>query len=281
MATNKVQEGKILDLTVPAGTVSGDFIVAGLLHGVALTDRRTDGKASVDISGVWDLSVTAADEDGNSAVSIGDALFYDAAASPDRLDKNSTGVLFGIALEAILTGVTATINVLIVNPIAVGPGNILARALGAGLTGGGGTEIGIDDEGVTAAMLDPTIVDDSTIEIAGSPSALQVKDDGITLAKLAPGVTPGFIIVTAGNHTVAASPAPDTTEDITPGAAILSTDIVLLTVKNMQGYTGSPHAHNLILAYSITESPDTITVTGAVAWTAGDVISYAVLRAAA
>ncbi len=309
MATNKVQENKILDITVPVGTKAGDFIVSGYLRGIALTDRRTSGKASVDISGVWDLSVTAADEDGDSAVSVGDALFYDAATSPDRLDKNSTGTFFAIALEAISSGETATINVLLVDPVAVGPGAILARALGAGLTGGGGTEISIDDEGVTGVMLaaaivddatieitgnalavkdegigieklDTAIVDDVTIEIGGSPDTLRVKDEGISLAKLASAIAPAYIVIAAGNHEVTSSPT-DTTQDISPGVSILSTDIVLLTVKNMQGFVDSPHDHNLILGYAITESPDMITVTGAVVWTIGDVISWAVLRAAA
>jgi len=111
MATNKVQEGDILRLTVGATVDSGDPVIVGAsLPGVALTDYDSaDGKASIAMKGVFDLSVQAANDAGNKAVAIGDKLYFDGTT----ISKKASGALFGIALEAIDSGETATINVLI------------------------------------------------------------------------------------------------------------------------------------------------------------------------
>ena len=58
MATNLIQEGKILELPVASGRTSGDPVVVGDFHGVCLIDRDTDGNATVQLEGVFDLSVT-------------------------------------------------------------------------------------------------------------------------------------------------------------------------------------------------------------------------------
>lgn len=112
MATNKVQDGKILRLTVASTVDSGDPVFVGnAIPGVALTDyAAADGKASIDTEGVFDLSVQAVNDAGNSAVAVGDRLYYGGSATP-WLSKKKSGKFFGIALEAVLTGVTATINV--------------------------------------------------------------------------------------------------------------------------------------------------------------------------
>jgi len=116
MATNKVQDGKILRLTVGSGVVSGNPVVVGNgLAGVALTDYdATDGKATVEIgNGVYDLSVQAVNDAGNVAVAVGDRLYFAGSTTP-WLSKKTSGKFFGIALEAITSGQTATINVLLV-----------------------------------------------------------------------------------------------------------------------------------------------------------------------
>jgi predicted RecA/RadA family phage recombinase len=112
MATNKIQEGKILRLTVASTVKANDPVVVGnAIRGVALTDYDSgDAKASVEIGGVWDLSVQAKDDAGNSAVAVGDRLYYAGSASP-YLSKKKTGKFFGIALETVTSGETATINV--------------------------------------------------------------------------------------------------------------------------------------------------------------------------
>lgn len=132
MATNKIQDGNILRLTVGSGVDSGDPVSVGnALRGVALTDYDSgDGKASIAMNGVYDLSVQAVDDAGNSAVAIGDRLYYAGSASP-FLSKKKSGKFFGIALETVTTGTTATINVL-VGPVT-GPDQALFTIVAAGV----------------------------------------------------------------------------------------------------------------------------------------------------
>ena len=112
MATNKVQAGNVLRLAVPDGTASGDPVVVGQIAGVALLDRDSDGYSQVDTVGVYNLSVKGVDGAGNSAVAIGDAIYYVDADTP-KLSKKNTGVLFGYALGTVAAGATATIPVLL------------------------------------------------------------------------------------------------------------------------------------------------------------------------
>jgi predicted RecA/RadA family phage recombinase len=108
---NKVQDGKLLYLTVGSTNVSGDpFVVGAGIHGVLQTSYDANGKAVIDTEGVFDLSVKGVNDDGNSAVAIGDRISYVAADTP-KLSKKKSGIFFGIALEAVLTGATTTINV--------------------------------------------------------------------------------------------------------------------------------------------------------------------------
>ena len=61
MARNRVLEtGKNLTLPVPVGTVSGSPVIVGMIPGVALTNRDTNGNATVQTDGVFLLSVTGA-----------------------------------------------------------------------------------------------------------------------------------------------------------------------------------------------------------------------------
>jgi predicted RecA/RadA family phage recombinase len=132
MATNKVQDGKILRLTVASTVASGDPIAVGnAVRGVAITSyEAVDGKASIDTEGVFDLSVQAVDDAGNSAVAVGDRLYFAGTATP-WLSKKKSGKFFGIALETVTTGATATINVLI-GP-ATGPDRASHQVFAAGI----------------------------------------------------------------------------------------------------------------------------------------------------
>jgi len=114
MATNYVQEGKILDVA-QASTSSGDHVVWGNINGVALTDTDDDGNIRMATGGVFDLSVTGADNSGNAAISAGDKVYDD---SGDLNADAADGTLYGIALEDVASGATSTIPVLIVNPAA-------------------------------------------------------------------------------------------------------------------------------------------------------------------
>lgn len=119
MATNIVREpGWNLSVVCsdPTTPASGDPVRFGELTGIALTDEgggQNDAtKTSVYFGPcVVDVSVKAVDGSGNSAVAVGDSIFYVDADTP-KLSKKASGYLFGIALEAIDAGGTDTINVL-------------------------------------------------------------------------------------------------------------------------------------------------------------------------
>ena len=118
MAKNRIRkDGYHLSIAAsdPAIPASGGPIRYGSLTGVALTDEAEDGNPANYVSGdfgpsVWDLSVKAVNDSGNSAVSVGDPLFYVDADTP-KISKKATGYFFGFALEAITSGSTDTINV--------------------------------------------------------------------------------------------------------------------------------------------------------------------------
>jgi len=115
MADNFIQDGRKMNLTVTAGYDSGDPEVINSLHGVLLTNADSSNEAAVDVGpGVYDLSVKGVNDSGNVAVSIGDAIYFTRTDTP-KLSKKSTGTFFGIALEAIDSGSTDTINVLVLN----------------------------------------------------------------------------------------------------------------------------------------------------------------------
>lgn len=113
MATNRVYEmGDELLLPVPVGTLSGAPLCIGQIPCVAQTDRDANGNASVDCDGVYNLSVKGViTGPANSAVAVGDIIYYTAAHTP-VLDKDATaGIRFGYALQMITSGSTATIQV--------------------------------------------------------------------------------------------------------------------------------------------------------------------------
>lgn len=99
--------------TDPATPASGDPVRYGEATGVALNAEEADGKTVVDfkLGKVWDLSVKGVDGVGNSAVAMGDKIYYVDADTP-KLSKKATGRLFGFAMEAITSGSTDTINVM-------------------------------------------------------------------------------------------------------------------------------------------------------------------------
>lgn len=111
-----------LDVTAVVGSgagdlvLSGDPVAVGQLVGVAQIDEHTEashpllGKATVDTGGAYNLSVRGIDADGNAAVAVGDAIYYVSADTP-RLSRKATGVLFGHALAAVVSGATTTIPV--------------------------------------------------------------------------------------------------------------------------------------------------------------------------
>lgn len=113
MAKNEVyKQGKYLSLaaTDPATPASGDPLIVGQIPGVAQTAEDTAGNTSVAMEGVFNLSVKGIDGSGNSAVAIGDILYYTSGDTP-KISKKATGVRFGYALGTVTSGSTATIPV--------------------------------------------------------------------------------------------------------------------------------------------------------------------------
>lgn len=137
------------DPTTPA---SGDPVRFGSITGVALTAEGATGSglAATETTvhfgyAVWDLSVKGVDGSGNSAVAVGDLIYYVDADTP-KLSKKNTGYFFGVALETVGSGATATIEVMHVPS----PG---AGTLGTGTVG----TTQLADAGVTAGKLSTTL----------------------------------------------------------------------------------------------------------------------------
>lgn len=104
---------KYLKLPVASGKVKDDPVLCGTaITGFAKTDRDSDGYANVQIrGGVYTCSVKGINGSGDSAVVLGDALYYVAADTPN-VSKKATGFLIGYALAGVDAGATATIQVL-------------------------------------------------------------------------------------------------------------------------------------------------------------------------
>ena len=95
MATNKVAEAHIQSWAV-AGKSSGDPVILEKMTGVCLGDTdATSGNVIVDTEGIYDLSVSAVNDAGNSAVADGDMIFYVVGDTP-VLSKKASGVFFGV-----------------------------------------------------------------------------------------------------------------------------------------------------------------------------------------
>lgn len=104
---------KFLQLPVASGKVKDDPVLCGTaITGFAMTDRDSNGNANVQIrGGVFTCSVKGIDGSGNSAVAVGDPLYYVAADTPN-VSKKTAGFLIGYALETVGSSATATIRVL-------------------------------------------------------------------------------------------------------------------------------------------------------------------------
>ena len=106
-------EGFQVSLPVPDGTEIGDPLVVGGVPVVALEDEGniTDLYSTCRRVGAYNLSVKAVDDSGNTAVAVGDDLYFNSADTP-VLSRKKSGEYFGKAIEAITTvGGTSTITV--------------------------------------------------------------------------------------------------------------------------------------------------------------------------
>lgn len=102
--------------TDPTTPASGDPALIGQIPVVTLVKEGEGGNAATDatfaLDGSFMLSVKGVDGSGNSAVAVGDLIYYVTADTP-KLSKKATGVLFGAALGTVSSGGTSTIEVLL------------------------------------------------------------------------------------------------------------------------------------------------------------------------
>jgi len=114
MATNFIAQGDVIQATNGTGTaiVSGQPMAIGAgCTGFCLEDIANGGTGSVQLKGIFDYPVKGHDGSSNAAVSVGDKVYYTAGEA--FFDKDSSAVPAGIALEAVSSGSTTTVEVLL------------------------------------------------------------------------------------------------------------------------------------------------------------------------
>lgn len=112
MATNiKYEPGWSLNLTCtkPEKPNSGDPVRIGNLTGIALTDEDAAGKTVVN-TGPFVAKFSVKDN-ANSGIAVGDMIWYHDDQTPPLDNVPTGGYYYGIALEAVTAGQTATIQV--------------------------------------------------------------------------------------------------------------------------------------------------------------------------
>lgn len=190
MAINQIFDGYRYSVPCshPTTPVSGGPVRFGVLNGVAITDEGGGGNSAANTTvdfgpKTWDLSVKGVDDNGNSAVADGDALFYVDADTP-VLSKKSSGYFFGIALEAVNSAATATINVF--HCPSPGAGTLGSGTVGtANLAAGAVDTAALGTAAVTAAKLTATMqtgyipLDITTARIIGSNAIGNTTEGGV------------------------------------------------------------------------------------------------------
>lgn len=98
-------------LTQPTtGGLAGDPCLVGRRPGVIMVDQDADGYATVHFHGCYKFNVHAVTASGNSAIAIGDDLYYDSAPGSGNpvINKDVTnGVFFGVAVDAVASAAEA------------------------------------------------------------------------------------------------------------------------------------------------------------------------------
>jgi predicted RecA/RadA family phage recombinase len=116
MTTTFRGDGNVVTISA-TGYSSGDPVVEGQLVGVAVADSTSGGETAVSVKGVHALTVYGVDDDGSNAVEMGNLLTIN-KYDTNEISKKKSGVPFGIALEAVSRGSTATIEVMLTQPAA-------------------------------------------------------------------------------------------------------------------------------------------------------------------
>lgn len=120
-------------VTDPATPASGDPVRFGSLTGIAMLDEGAGGVAATET--VVEFGTYIADHAVNDhvggGIAVGATVFYVDAA--DRLENDTSGTPYGIALEVVGAGATTTIAVLHVPSPALGAGTVGTANLVAGI----------------------------------------------------------------------------------------------------------------------------------------------------
>jgi len=94
MATNFIQDGKIIDFTAGANYDSGDPVLIGQIFGVCQTDIDSGDVGSAEIEGIYELTKAT-----GITIIIGQLLYWDAAASKIT-NVAASNKFVGFAIEA-------------------------------------------------------------------------------------------------------------------------------------------------------------------------------------
>ena len=112
MATNYVQEGKVMEFTAGSALSSGDVVVIGGLIGVVVADVANGAQGQAAVEGVFNLPKVDA-----AVIAAGEQVIYDVSAG--EIDDSSATpasgdiVKAGIAFEAkgATTGETIAVKI--------------------------------------------------------------------------------------------------------------------------------------------------------------------------
>lgn len=247
MATNYVQEGKILDFTAPYDRTSGQGFQVGSIFAVALGTALSGAAIRGQIAGVWTLAKTSA-----QAWTVGQKIYWD--NTNKRCDTDSTvGMLIGVA-QAVAANPSSTGNVRLNGSspaTAEGP-----QAAEADLTDNGG---GAAADGTIGAVTAPTAIGATLTDSTG--------DSGTHDDTLADGLTTTAFVADNGGAT-----ADGTVEAMTGLGAALdlsnlddgSADNILVAIDDTS--TGNRSAQIEVNFDKLGDEVNTlITLTGALA----------------
>jgi hypothetical protein len=181
MAGNRVKAlgRQLYTFPTNGGATSGAPCRIGDLPGVALVDLDTYSGTTVDFEGVYALNVAGLDDNGNSAVAVGDSIFYVDADTPKLSKKAAAGRFFGTAVgpssgafdtgaavaTLVVAGVTTTTIAVRIGPapgVAGGLNTIGTTAIGAGTV----TTADIGALAVTTALINNLAVTTGKIAAA-------------------------------------------------------------------------------------------------------------------
>ncbi|MDN5924631.1 MAG: DUF2190 family protein [Xanthomonadales bacterium] len=104
MATNAIQDGRVLDHTLSADCASGDVIVKGALVGVAITGGKSGATIALQVTGVWSVPKLS-----TAVITDGASLTWDISAGKVIIASPATGDIegFGVATAAAASGTTS------------------------------------------------------------------------------------------------------------------------------------------------------------------------------